>query len=41
MVPISIDKFIKKMDDSDLDKKELKESILAAAEEKKNGAGCI
>jgi hypothetical protein len=43
VVPISIDEFIKKMakDSKDLNKKDIKESILAAAERKKNGVGCI
>lgn len=43
MVPISIDKFINEMikENKGLNKKGVKESILAAAERKKNGAGCL
>lgn len=45
MVPITVDKFvdktIKSKNNSDLDKRELKESLLAAADRKKNGTGCM
>lgn len=43
MVPISIEEFIKKMakDNKEFNKKETKQSILAAADRKRKGATCI
>lgn len=41
MIPISINNFIKKLDDPNLNKKDIKESILAAGKRKKNGEGCM
>ncbi|UCZ52675.1 hypothetical protein LGQ02_17980 [Bacillus shivajii] len=43
MVPISIEKFIQGMEKGHSEKelKEMKESILAAAQRKKNGQSCI
>lgn len=41
MVPISIEEFIKKIKKENMDIKETRESILAAAERKEQGAKCI